>query len=122
MATVRYLVTDVARAVAFYRDRLGFEVEQEMLPAFARVRRDDLVLWLAGPVSSAARPMPDGSQPVPGGWNRLVLEVDDLDAVVAPLRAAGAAFRNDVVTGPGGRQILVDDPDGNAIELFEARR
>jgi catechol 2,3-dioxygenase-like lactoylglutathione lyase family enzyme len=121
MATVRYLVTDVARAVAFYRDLLEFEVEQEMLPAFARVRRDDLVLWLAGPASSAARPMPDGRQPVPGGWNRLVIEVDDLDPLVDRLRNVGARFRNDVVSGPGGKQILLDDPDGNAVELFEAR-
>ncbi len=122
MATVRYLVTDVPRAVAFYRDLLGFTVELEMLPAFAQVSRDDLDLWLAGPASSAARPMPDGRAPEPGGWNRFVVEVDDLDAVVARLRAASAAFRNDIVKGPGGRQILVDDPDGNAIELFEARR
>ena len=90
--------------------------------AFARVRRDDLVLWLSGPASSAARPMPDGRQPAPGGWNRFVLEVDDLDGTVATLTAAGVTFRNAIVTGPGGRQILVDDPDGNPIELFEARR
>ena len=122
MATVRYLVGDVARSVAFYRDQLGFGVEQEMLPAFARVRRDDLDLWLAGPASSAARPMPDGARPGPGGWNRFVLEVDDLDATVAALRASGARFRNDVVTGPGGKQILAEDPDGNVVELFEARR
>ncbi|HEU0244748.1 MAG TPA: VOC family protein [Candidatus Limnocylindrales bacterium] len=122
MATVRYLVTDVARAVAFYRDLLEFEVEQEMLPAFARVRHDDLHLWLAGPASSAARPMPDGRQPMPGGWSRLVIEVEDLDAFVARLRNVGATFRNDVISGPGGRQVLVDDPDGNPVELFEARR
>jgi catechol 2,3-dioxygenase-like lactoylglutathione lyase family enzyme len=122
MATVRYLVSDVPRAVAFYVDRLGFAVEQEMLPAFARVRRGDLSLWLAGPSASAARPMPDGRRPEPGGWNRFVIEVDDLTSTVADLRAAGASFRNDIVTGPGGKQILVDDPDGNPIELFEARR
>jgi catechol 2,3-dioxygenase-like lactoylglutathione lyase family enzyme len=122
MATVRYLVSDVPRAVAFYVDRLGFAVEQEMLPAFARVRRDDLSLWLAGPTASAARPMPDGRRPKPGGWNRFVIEVDDLTSTVADLRAAGASFRNDIVTGPGGKQILVDDPDGNPIELFEARQ
>ena len=122
MATVRYLVTDVARAVAFYRDLLEFTVEQEMLPAFARVRHADLDLWLSGPASSAARPMPDGRQPAPGGWNRIVVEVDDLDAFVARLRNVGATFRNDVVSGPGGTQILMNDPDGNAIELFEARR
>ena len=121
MATVRYLVTDVRRSKAFYRDILGFEEGFDMLPAFAMVRQGDLALWLAGPASSAARPMPDGRAPAPGGWNRFVLEVDDIDAVVARLRAAGASFRNDVVKGPGGRQILVDDPDGNPIELFEAR-
>ena len=122
MATVRYLVSDVPRAVAFYVDRLGFAVEQEMLPAFARVRRDDLSLWLAGPTASAARPMPDGRRPEPGGWNRFVIEVDDLASTVADLRDGGATFRNDIVTGPGGRQILVEDPDGNPVELFEARR
>jgi catechol 2,3-dioxygenase-like lactoylglutathione lyase family enzyme len=122
MAIVRYLVGDVERAVTFYVDRLGFEVEQEMLPAFARVRRGDLTLWLAGPQSSAARPMPDGRNPEPGGWNRFVIEVDDLVGIVAGLRDAGATFRNDIVTGPGGKQILVEDPDGNPIELFEARR
>ena len=122
MATVRYLVTDVARAVAFYRDLLEFEVEDEMLPAFARVRHGDLSLWLAGPASSAARPMPDGRQPQPGGWSRFVIEVEDLDAFVARLRNVGATFRNDVVSGPGGKQILINDPDGNPIELFEARQ
>ena len=121
MATVRYLVHDVARAVAFYRDLLEFDLEEEMLPAFARVRRGDLDLWLAGPASSAARPMPDGRQPVPGGWSRLVIEVDDLDAFVARLRNVGTTFRNDVVSGPGGKQIIIDDPSGNAVELFEAR-
>ena len=122
MATVRYLVNDVERAEAFYVEQLGFVVEQEILPAFARIRRDDLTLWLAGPKSSAARPMPDGRQPEPGGWNRFVIQVDDLAAVVESLGAAGSRFRNDVVTGPGGKQILIEDPDGNPIELFEARR
>ena len=121
MATVRYLVTDVARAAAFYRDLLEFEVVEELLPALARVRLGDLDLWLAGPTSSAARPMPDGRQPVPGGWSRLVIEVDDLDAFVARLTNVGVRFRNEVVSGPGGKQIILDDPDGNAIELFEAR-
>jgi catechol 2,3-dioxygenase-like lactoylglutathione lyase family enzyme len=122
MATVRYLVRDVERAEAFYVEQLGFIVEQEMLPAFARIRRDDLTLWLAGPSSSAARPMPDGRQPEPGGWNRFVIEVDDLAAVIEHLGPAGAVFRNDVVHGPGGSQILIEDPDGNPIELFEGRR
>jgi catechol 2,3-dioxygenase-like lactoylglutathione lyase family enzyme len=121
MATVRYLVTDVGRSMAFYRDLLGFEEGFGMLPAFAMVRRDDLSLWLAGPTSSAARPMPDGARPVPGGWNRFVIEVDDLAATVARLREAGATFRNDIASGPGGKQILLDDPDGNPIQLFEAR-
>ena len=122
MGAVRYLVGDVDRSVAFYVERLGFTLEQQMGPAFARVARGDTTLWLSGPASSAARPMPDGRTPEPGGWNRFVIEVEDLDATVAALRAAGAPFRNDIVSGPGGRQIVVDDPDGNAIELFEARR
>lgn len=121
-ATVRYIVGDVDRSVAFYTQNLGFALDQQMGVAFARVSRADLTLWLAGPESSAARPMPDGRQPEPGGWNRFVIEVDDIEATVAALRADGVAFRNDVVTGPGGKQILVDDPDGNPIELFEARR
>jgi catechol 2,3-dioxygenase-like lactoylglutathione lyase family enzyme len=120
MATMRYLVGDVERAIAFYTGALDFRIERDMRPAFAMVARDDLTLWLSGPASSAARPMPDGRRPVPGGWNRLVLEVDDLDARVAALRRAGASFRNDVVQGPGGRQILFDDPDGNPVELFQA--
>jgi catechol 2,3-dioxygenase-like lactoylglutathione lyase family enzyme len=122
MATVRYLVKDVERAETFYVERLGFVVEGEMLPAFARIRRDDLTLWLAGPTSSAARPMPDGAVPEPGGWNRFVIEVDDLTAVVEALGEDGVVFRNDVVTGPGGKQILIEDPEGNPVELFEARR
>jgi catechol 2,3-dioxygenase-like lactoylglutathione lyase family enzyme len=122
MAAVRYLVRDVDRSIAFYTDALGFHLEQQMGPAFARVASGDLTLWLSGPASSAARPMPDGRVPEPGGWNRLVLEVADIEARVATLRGAGARFRNDIITGPGGRQIVVDDPDGNPIELFEARR
>jgi catechol 2,3-dioxygenase-like lactoylglutathione lyase family enzyme len=122
MATIRYLVSDVERAEAFYVEQLGFVIEQEMLPAFARIRRDDLTLWLAGSTSSAARPMPDGRRPEPGGWNRFVIQVDDLTAVIESLGSAGARFRNDIVTGPGGRQILIEDPDGNPIELFEARQ
>jgi len=122
MATVRYLVSDVERAEAFYVEQRGFVIEQEMLPAFARIRRDDLTLWLAGSTSSAARPMPDGRRPEPGGWNRFVIQVDDLTAVIESLGSAGARFRNDIVTGPGGRQIHIDDPDGNPIELFEARQ
>ena len=122
MATIRYLVGRRGRSVAFYRDRLGFEVVEQMGTAFARVRRDDLTLWLAGPTSSAARPMPDGARPAPGGWNRFVIEVAAIESEVARLTDGGVSFRNTIVTGPGGKQILVEDPDGNPIELFEARR
>jgi catechol 2,3-dioxygenase-like lactoylglutathione lyase family enzyme len=120
MATVRYLVRDVDKAVAFYTQRLGFTLEQQFGPAMAIARRGDLTLWLAGPGASAARPMPDGRTPEPGGWNRIVVEVEALEAKVAELEAAGVAFRNRIVSGPGGRQILCEDPSGNVIELFEA--
>ena len=120
MATVRYLVNDVERSVAFYTQGLGFRLEQKVAPAFARVSRDGLTLWLAGPPSSAARPMPDGSRPVPGGWNRFVIEVVNLPSRVAEMKQSGMRFRNDIVTGPGGKQILLEDPDGNLVELFEA--
>lgn len=120
MAVVRYLVDDVDAAVAFYTGHLGFALEQQMGPAFALVSRDDLTLWLSGPQSSAARPMPDGDRPEPGGWNRLVLEVDDLEAEVERLRQAGLSFRNEIVTGPGGKQIVLEDGAGNPVELFEA--
>jgi catechol 2,3-dioxygenase-like lactoylglutathione lyase family enzyme len=122
MATVRYLVEDVDRSVAFYVGQLGFEPVEQMGAAFARVKRGDLTLWLAGPTSSAARAMPEGRQPVPGGWNRFVIEVDDLAAKVAEMTSAGVTFRNAIVSGPGGKQILAEDPDGNPIELFEPRR
>jgi catechol 2,3-dioxygenase-like lactoylglutathione lyase family enzyme len=120
MATVRYFVADVGRALAFYTEHLGFRLERDMRPAIAIVTRGDLTLLLSGPQSSGARPMPDGRRPEPGGWNRLVINVPDLEAAIAPLRKADLTFRNDIVTGPGGRQILLDDPDGNPIELFEA--
>ena len=119
MATIRYLVHDVERSIAFYTQHLGFKLDQQMGPAFAKVSRDDLTLWLAGPQSSAARPMPDGRRPEPGGWNRLVLEVRDLPARVAQMKQAGMRFRNEVVVGPGGKQILLEDPSGNPVELFE---
>jgi catechol 2,3-dioxygenase-like lactoylglutathione lyase family enzyme len=122
MAVFRYLVGDVDTAIAFYTGHLGFTLEQQMGPAFAIVKRDDLLLWLSGPQSSAARPMPDGRQPEPGGWNRLVLEVDDLETKVAELKEAGLSFRNEIVSGPGGRQIVLDDAGGNPIELFEGRQ
>jgi len=121
MAVVRYLVADVDAAIAFYTRHLGFTLEQQMGPAFAIVSRDDLSLWLSGPQSSAARPMPDGRRPEPGGWNRVVVEVDDLEARVAELRQAGLTFRNEIVTGPGGKQIVLEDGDGNPLELFETR-
>ena len=119
---VRYMVDDVEAAVAFYTTHLGFTVISKTLPAFADVARGDLRLLLSGSTSSAGRPMPDGRRPVPGGWNRIHLIVEDLAAEVARLRAAGVSFRNDIVTGPGGSQILVDDPSGNPIELFQPRR
>lgn len=119
MASVRYLVHDVDAAVAFYTGRLGFALRQQFGPNMAILTRDDLTLWLAGPHASAARPMRDGRRPEPGGWNRFVLEVRDLPALVARLRTEGARFRNEILTGPGGRQILCEDPSGNVIELFE---
>ena len=119
MVSVRYLVDDVAEAIAFYTKYLGFEVLTSFVPAFADVARGKLRLLLSGPTSSAGRPMPDGAKPGPGGWNRIHLIVDDIDAEVARLRAAGAPFRNDVLVGPGGKQILLQDPSGNVVELFQ---
>jgi catechol 2,3-dioxygenase-like lactoylglutathione lyase family enzyme len=117
---VRYLVHDVDAAIAFYRDRLGFVLQRQYGPAMAVLARGADQLWLAGPASSAARPMPDGAQPTPGGWNRLVVEVDDIDAAIARLAAGGAHFRNPLLRGPGGAQALLDDPSGNPVELFQA--
>ena len=122
MATVRYLVADVERSIAFYTQHLGFKLDQSMAPAFARVSKSDLTLWLAGPQSSAARAMPDGRKPAPGGWNRFVVEVADLESRITEMKQAGLAFRNEIVKGPGGKQILLEDPDGNAVELFEPAR
>jgi catechol 2,3-dioxygenase-like lactoylglutathione lyase family enzyme len=119
MVAVRYLVHNVDSAVAFYRDRLGFKLEQQFGAAMAIMEQDELRLWLAGPGASASRPMPDGRKPEAGGWNRFVLEVDDLESKVAELRQVGVKFRNDIVVGPGGKQILCEDPSGNAVELFE---
>jgi catechol 2,3-dioxygenase-like lactoylglutathione lyase family enzyme len=121
MTVFRYLVHDVDAAVTFYTAQLGFQLSERMGPAFAIVARGDLQLWLSGPQTSAARPMPDGAQPAPGGWNRCVIEVSNIEVIVAALREAGARFRNEIITGPGGSQILIEDPSGNPIELFQPR-
>jgi catechol 2,3-dioxygenase-like lactoylglutathione lyase family enzyme len=118
---VRYMVEDVEKSIAFYTTLLGFSLISNAAPAFADVSRGDLRLLLSGATSSAGRPMPDGRTPEPGGWNRIQLIVDDIDAEVARLRAAGAHFRNDVIKGPGGAQVLLEDPSGNVIELFKPR-
>ena len=118
---VRYMVDDTKAAIGFYTTVLGFRLISDQSPAFADVARGDLRLLLAGPRSSAGRPMPDGRRPEPGGWSRIQLVVDDIEAEVARLRAAGVAFRNDIVRGPGGAQVLIDDPSGNPIELFKPR-
>ena len=117
--SLRYMVDDVEKAIAFYTEVLGFDLVFSAAPAFAEVRHGNLRLLLSGPQSSAGRPMADGAQPGPGGWNRLHLVVDDVAAEVERLRAAGAEFRNDLVEGPGGTQILVLDPSGNVVELFQ---
>jgi catechol 2,3-dioxygenase-like lactoylglutathione lyase family enzyme len=119
MVSVRYMVDDVEAAVDFYTRLLGFEVLTNFPPAFADVARGRLRLLLSGPASSAGRPMPDGARPGPGGWNRIHLIVDDIEAEVARLTAAGAPFRNAVLTGPGGQQVLLQDPSGNVVELFQ---
>ena len=119
MVNVRYMVHDVDEAIGFYTKHLGFEVRTNAVPAFADVVRGNLRLLLSGPASSAGRPMPDGTKPGPGGWNRIHLVVDDIDAEVARLRQSGVDFRNDIVTGPGGQQILLTDPSGNVVELFQ---
>jgi glyoxylase I family protein len=122
MHGVRYLVTDVARSVAFYTTHLGFTVEHQQLPAFASVSFGEAQILLSGPQASGSRPMPDGHRQEPGGWNRVVLRVNDLPAFIETLKKAGLHFRNDMETGPGGKQIQVEDPDGNPIELFEPAR
>ena len=119
IVNVRYMVDDVEQSIGFYRELLGFDLLTSASPAFADVKRGNLRLLLAGPTSSAGRPMPDGAKPGPGGWNRIHFVVDDLSEEVARLRNAGARFRNDIVVGPGGKQILLLDPSGNVVELFE---
>ena len=119
MAQVRYMVNDVSEAVDFYVSKLGFELEEQFGPAIAILVRDDLTLWVAGPVSSAGRPMSDGTSPSPGGWSRFVLIVDDLESYVSQLKADGVTFKNDIVEQGGRKQILCEDPSGNVIELFQ---
>ena len=116
---VRYQVKDVARAVAFYTQHLGFTVEHQQLPAFASISIGDATILLSGPGASGSRPMPNGNQQEPGGWNRVVLKVTNLPGFIDQLKKAGLRFRNEMETGPGGRQIQIEDPDGNPIELFE---
>jgi catechol 2,3-dioxygenase-like lactoylglutathione lyase family enzyme len=119
IVNVRYMVDDVDTSIDFYTKLLDFELLSSAAPAFADVKRGNLRLLLAGPASSAGRPMADGTKPVPGGWNRIHFIVDDLEGEVDRLRAAGAPFRNDIISGPGGKQILLLDPSGNVVELFE---
>jgi len=116
---VRYMIDDVADAIAFYTTHLGFTLQHDAAPAFAAVSRDGVRLLLSGPASSGRHAMSDGSRPVPGGWNRLHLQVDDLAGEVKRLREADVRFRNDIITGPGGSQILLEDPSGNVVELFQ---
>ena len=119
LVNVRYMVDDVEKAVDFYTTHFGFELRMSAAPAFADVVRGNLRLLLSGPKSSAGRPMPDGRTPEPGGWNRMHFIVDDIAAEVDRLRSAGLTFRNDIISGPGGQQILLEDPAGNPIELFQ---
>ncbi len=119
LASVRYMVDDVQEAIDFYTQQFGFELRSSAVPAFAQVVRGPLRLLLAGPQSSAGRPMPDGRRPAPGGWNRIHFVVDDIAAEAQRLREAGLTFRNDIFSGPGGQQVLVEDPSGNPIELFQ---
>jgi catechol 2,3-dioxygenase-like lactoylglutathione lyase family enzyme len=121
MATVRYLVTDVDAAISFYSS-LGFVLADRWGPPFAVMKLGDLTLWVSGPGTSASKMLPDGSKPVPGGWNRFVVEVADIGAAVRELGAKGGRFRSEPIDGPGGRQVVCEDPSGNPIELFEARK
>jgi glyoxylase I family protein len=119
---VRYQVADVARSIAFYTTHLGFTLEHQVLPAFANVSLGGAQILLSGPQASGSRPMPNGQRQEPGGWNRVVLRVNDLQTFIEALKKAGLHFRNEMETGPGGKQIQVEDPDGNPIELFEPAR
>ncbi len=117
--TTRYIVNDVEAAIEFYTGLLAFDLKQQAGAAFAIVQRDDLALMLTGPAASAQRPMPDGSQPTPGGWNRILVDVEDIAATVAAMRSAGASFRNDIMSGKFGQTILAEDPSGNPVELVQ---
>ena len=119
MAQIRYIVNDVDEAVTFYVSKLGFKLEQQFGPAMAILTNDDLRLWLAGPKASASKPMPDGATPTPGGWSRFVLTVEDLESLASELKNGGVKFRNEIVEGQGGKQILCEDPSGNIVELFQ---
>jgi glyoxylase I family protein len=119
---VRYQVSDVQRAIAFYTERLGFKLDMQNLPAFGQVSIGGLKLILSGPGASGSRPLPDGRRQEPGGWNRVVLHVEDLSGRIAALKEAGLRFRNEMESGPGGKQVQIEDPDGNPIELFEPAR
>ncbi|MEN4040931.1 MAG: VOC family protein [Anaerolineaceae bacterium] len=119
MGSVRYMVNDVDEAVRFYTQRLGFSLAEQWGAAFAILQHGDLTLWVSGPQTSAARAMPDGRVPQPGGWNRIVIKVDDIDVLTRKLSEAGTTFRNQVISGPGGSQVLIEDPSGNPIELFQ---
>ena len=119
---LRYHVKDVARSVAFYTQRLGFTLDHQQLPAFASVSLGDSQILLSGPGASGSRPMPNGQRQEPGGWNRIVLKIADLPGLIAYLKKTGLHFRNEMESGPGGRQIQIEDPDGNPIELFEPAR
>jgi catechol 2,3-dioxygenase-like lactoylglutathione lyase family enzyme len=118
---VRYLVDDVEASIAFYAQHFGFTLLTNQAPAFADIQLGELRLLLSGPLSSAGRKMPDGTKPAPGGWNRIHFVVDDIEAEVERLRAAGVTFRSDIVRGPGGAQIVLNDPSGNSVELFQPR-
>ena len=119
MAIIRYIVHDTEKTAEFYTKHLGFVLDESWGRAVAILSKGDLKLWLSGPQASASRPMSDGRAPEPGGWNRLVIEVDDIHALAHTLKEAGITFRNDIITGPGGSQVLVEDPAGNPIELFQ---
>lgn len=120
MASFRYLVNDVEKSIEFYTKSLGFKLKEQYGPAMAILLNEGFTLWLAGPMSSAAQPMPDGTKPQAGGWNRFVLEVEDIKALKVKLEAEGVIFRNDIIKGPGGQQVLCEDPSGNLIELFQS--